>query len=182
MMCLRLPGSEDCLGTKRSQPPRDSVRRQERCLGVRWGGGPSFFPCPPFSVSSLLLPGLLLPLVHPSSSGPTLPLFRIRGAHCLAGTLRLKTTHIPVFPSRSQFCVNRQRGLLPLACGGSALPSPKWTWSLPNAADTGSVPPGSVRHRAGHQPCASSVGTGTKSPSPPPPPPPARPGSQRRCH
>lgn len=134
--------------------------------GGEVGQGPSFFPCPPFSVPSFLLPGLLLPLVHPSSSGPTLPLFRIQDAHCLAGTLRLKTTRIPVFPSRSQFCMNRQRGLLPLACGGSALPSPKWTWSLPDAADTGSVPPGSVRHRAGHQPCASSVGTGTKSPSP----------------
>ena len=145
---------------------------------MRWGGVPlssltpllcllSAAPWSPPPPCSLLQPG------------PTLPLFRIRSAHCLAGTLRLKTTHIPVSPSRSQFRVNRQRGLLPLACGGSALPSPKWTWSLPDTADTGSVPPGSVQHCAGHQPCASSVGTGTK---PPPPPPPARPGSQRRCH
>ena len=100
---------------------------------MRWGGVPlssltpllcllSAAPWSPPPPCSLLQPG------------PTLPLFRIRSAHCLAGTLRLKTTHIPVSPSRSQFRVNRQRGLLPLACGGSALPSPKWTWSLPDAS------------------------------------------------
>lgn len=166
-MCLRLPGSEDGLGTKCSQPPSDSVRRQERRLGVRWGGVPlsSLTPLLGLLSSAPWSPPPPCSLLQP---GPTLPLFRIRSAYCLAGTLRLKTTHIPVSPSRSRFRVNRQRGLLPLACGGSALPSPKWTWSLPDAADTGSVPPGSVQHCAGHQPCASSVGTGTKSPPPPP--------------
>ena len=117
-------------------------------------------PLPPCSSSSALLGG-----TGPAWA-PTLPLFRILNAHCLTGTLRLKTMHIPVFPSWPWFHMNKQRGLLLLAYGGLALPSPKWTWSLPDATDTGSVPPGSLRHRAGHQPCASSVGTATKSPFP----------------
>lgn len=132
-------------------------------------------PLPPCSSSSALLGG-----AGPAWA-PTLPLFRILNAHCLTGTLRLKTMHIPAFPSWSWFHVNRQRGLLLLAYESLALP-------VQNRL--GAFPTPRILALSLQGPCGTVLGTSPahprwgQGPSHHPLlllPPPARPGSQRCC-
>ena len=133
------------------------------------GGRVPLSSCYP-SFSLLIPPPWPPPLSLPSSSFSTLVLRLAPHLACIIGILsarflpsafRHETDHIPAIHSLSWLHVNRQRRLLLLASGGSALLSLKCNWSFPDEANTGSVPT-KAGHRAGHQPYTSSVGTGTK--------------------